>query len=330
MAERFRLAGAFDEAVDVLTDAIQNQGFYGNTEARLARARIFRAEQSYGEALQELYNVLVLNPFLEVALIEQIEVALESNQPGLAVLYAQQYLLYYPGSVRGFYLLGQAREAENKNDLAIYAYSRALLGPEDNPYYIPALQARTRLYLEQGDEELAQADLSTALDLSNNDPNVRVQRMNAAYVAGDTETALADAEALLESGEVSDAPVLFLQGRILVESEAYRDGLNALEQAIQRGLPPEDRALANEYLARANLGVNSLGAALDAINVAIADAETGTRRYIRAQIEQERGELDNALVDYEFVLTWGLVYPYPFRNEAQARYDEVLERLGRR
>jgi tetratricopeptide (TPR) repeat protein len=195
---------------------------------------------------------------------------------------------------------------------------------------IIALQARTRLYLEQGDEELAQADLSTALDLSNNDPNVRVQRMNAAYVAGDTETALADAEALLESGEVSDAPVLFLQGRILVESEAYRDGLNALEQAIQRGLPPEDRALANEYLARANLGVNSLGAALDAINVAIADAETGTRRYIRAQIEQERGELDNALVDYEFVLTWGLVYPYPFRDEAQARYDEVLERLGQR
>ena len=90
--------------MDVLTDAIQNQGFYGSTEARLARARIYREQQLYGEALQELYNVLVLDPFLEVALIEQIEVALESNQPGLAVLYSQQYLLYYPSSVRGFYL----------------------------------------------------------------------------------------------------------------------------------------------------------------------------------------------------------------------------------
>ena len=74
----------------------------------------------------------------------------------------------------------------------------------------------------------------------------------------------------------------------------------------------------------------SLGAALDAINAALADEETGTRRYIRAQIEQERGELDAALADYEFVLTWGLVYPYPFIEEAQARYAEVLEDAGQR
>lgn len=330
MAERFRLAGQYDEALDVLTDAIQNRGFYGNTEVRLARAKIFREQERYPETLQELYNILVLDPFLETALLEQIEVALESGQAGLGVLYSQQYLLYYPGSVRGYYLLGQAREAENKNDLAINAYSRAVLGPEDDPFYLPALQARTDLYIAQRDFNLVQADLSIALDLSDDDPNIRLQRMNAAFVAGDIETALADAEALLESGGVNDAAILLLQGRILVEREEYRDGLNALQQATQRGLPAEDRSLANEYLARANLGLNSLNAALTAINEAIEAEETGTRRYIRAQINQGRRDWAAALNDYEFVLTWGQVYPYPFIEEAQARYDEVLEQLGRR
>ncbi|MDQ7036296.1 MAG: hypothetical protein Q9P01_16125 [Anaerolineae bacterium] len=63
MAERFRVVGQYDEALDALTDAIQNRGFYGNTEIRFARASIFREQERYPEALQELYNILVLNPF---------------------------------------------------------------------------------------------------------------------------------------------------------------------------------------------------------------------------------------------------------------------------
>jgi tetratricopeptide (TPR) repeat protein len=330
LAERHRLAGQFDSAIEVLTDAIQDKGFHNNTEVRMARARIYREQGRYPEALQELHDILVINPFLETALIEQIEVALESNQAGLAVLYSQQYLLYYPGSAQGFYLLGQARHAENKADLAINAYSRALGGLPTDPYYLAALQARTDLYLEQGEFNRAQEDLSTALDLSGDDPNIRLQRMNAAFVSGDFDTALEDAEVLLASGGVSDAQVLLLQGRILVDREEYRDGLAALQQATQRGLPAEQRSLADEYLARANLGTNNLNAALDAINAAIEAEDTGTRRYIRAQINQGRGDLAAALNDYEYVLTWGQIFPYPFLTEAQARYDEVLERLGRR
>ncbi|MDQ7036297.1 MAG: hypothetical protein Q9P01_16130 [Anaerolineae bacterium] len=255
--------------------------------------------------------------------------ALESGQVGLGVLYSQQYLLYYPGSVRGYYLLGQAYEAENKNDLAINAYSRALLGSEDDPFYLTVLQARTDLYLEQGDFNLVLSDLSTALDLSDA-PHIRLQRMNVAFVVGDFETVLSDAETLLEGGGVSDAQIFLLQGRIFVERGEYQEGLDTLQLATQRGLALEDRPLANEYLARANLGLDNLNDALTAINEALEAQETATRRFIRAQINQEQRDLSSALNDYEFVLTWGQVYSYPFIEEAQAGYDEILLRLGRR
>ena len=54
-----------------------------------------------------------------------------ANRPGDAVLAAQDYLYFYPGSTTAFRLLGEARDAEHKDDLALEAYSQGLNGHLD-------------------------------------------------------------------------------------------------------------------------------------------------------------------------------------------------------
>ncbi len=108
LAETYVLQGEIDVAIDILDEGLNtsfgDRNLYGNTELRMAKARILKDANRIPEALQQAYFVLELNPFLEDALIFQAETALENGQAGLAVLYSQQYLLYYPGSFHGFYL----------------------------------------------------------------------------------------------------------------------------------------------------------------------------------------------------------------------------------
>lgn len=359
LAESYVLDGEVDTALDILSDGLRasfdDRSLYGNTDMRLTRARILAEDDRIAEALQELYFVLELDPFLEEALIMQIELALDSEQAGLAVLYAQQYLLYYPGSLQGFYLLGQAREAENKFDLAIAAYSRALAGDRDDsnyvddPFFLEVLLARADLYVQQGQRDLASEDYSAALSLVDDTAAIRVRRLESAYVAGNYDDVLADAEELLGSGEIAESRVLYYQGLTLVDlatsgevenpSENYDLAITALNRATALGLPSELRPIAREYLAVANLAENNLDSALTAINSAINSAGvTGNRVYLRGRILEAQArrtgrtaDFQAALEDYEFVLTWGQFYSFPFIEDAQERYDDIIrDALGQR
>jgi tetratricopeptide (TPR) repeat protein len=332
LAQRYVLDAEDETALEVLDNALNDldTGLYGNTALRMEKAKILEDIAHYDEALQELTYILYLDPFLEEALILQVKVALESGQAGLAVLYSQQYLLYYPGSVQGYWLLGQAREAENKLDLAIGAYSRGLNGNREdesytsNSFFLPMLIRRANLYVARNELDLASEDFTLALELTDNDPAIRTQRMEAAYATGDYDAVLEDAEILLGTGEIPQAKILLMQGRAYIDQgQNYRAGLDALTRAFNSGLPSELQSLAQEYIARANYELGSYSQALEAIESAIAEEDTGSRRYLRAQIYDRRGDLDSALVDYEYVLTWGQIYPYPFFQNVLDRYQAI-------
>lgn len=337
LAERHVLADDFDAALEVIQGAL-NSGvtgqIYTDTRLRLTRAQIFFEQENYDRTLQELHDILYINPFLEPALQFQIEVALADNQPGLAVLFSEQYLLYYPGSVRGYQLLGAARQAEGKIDLALNAFSRAVQGDPDDPAYIGSLISRGEIYLMQQRYTDALAAFTEALEESDNNPLVRVNRMEAAYFAGEFDTAREDIERLLDNDNpnIPDGDVLLIQGRILVdEGDDYTEAVRLLDRALTiEGLSDELEPVAREYLARAYFEQNEFNSALNAIDQALSDAETGSRHFLRGRILEEQGDLQAARDEYEFVLTWSRVYPYAFRDEALERYNDLNRRLGDR
>ncbi|MEL6405453.1 MAG: hypothetical protein AAFR81_13875 [Chloroflexota bacterium] len=352
LARSYALQNDIDGALEVIDLAFEqefeDQILYNNTALRMQRVQILVQDGQIGEAFQELNDVLLLDPFLEEALIYQTELALDNDQPGLGVLYAQQYLLYYPGSLQGFYLLGQAREAESKFDLALNAYSRAVAGDTDvesyvnDPFFLENLLARAELYVQQGNLDASAADYTLALELTDNDPQIRVRRLQGAFAAGNYEDVLLDAEELLsdEEADVDTSLIQYYQGLALVaqaraseEGEFdsnYGDAVDPLEGALASGLSAEFVPNAQETLALAYFEERQLTNALDTINIALESAVTGSRVYLRGQILEAQSRLSDALLDYEYVVTWSAFYDYPFADEAQAAYDGVLASLGRR
>lgn len=350
LAESYSLQGNIDEALDILEDGLatsfDDRNLYGNTELRMTKARILAEADRIPEALQEVYFALELNPFLENALIFQAELALNNGQAGLGVLYSQQYLLYYPGSLQGFYLLGQAREAERKFDLALNAYSRALAGDvtdenyTSDPYFLEVLIARADIYIRQGQRQLAADDFSLALEIGDNNPAIRVRRLESSYSSGNYDDVLVDVEELIGEDETPQNEVLYYQGLALIElarqdedgasNENYNLGIEALENAIVGGLATDLRPNAQEYIAIANLENRVFGDALDAINTALDNGVTAERLYLRGLILEGQGSLSDALVDYEFIVTWGQYYDFPFYADALERYEDIIRRLGRR
>lgn len=353
LAQTYELMGDIDEALDVIERGLetnfQGRSLVADTSLLYERAQILANAQRYSEALQAVRTLLTIAPFNEEGLLLQIDIALESGQAGLGVLAAQQYLLYYPGSTRGFYLLGQAREAENKNDLALNAYSRAVAGdPEDenytsDPFYLEALLRRAELYTLAGRLDLAADDYRLALNVSDDDEIIRVRSLESNYASGNYQVVLEDAAELLNNNDAPRSQVLFYQGRAYIalgseeNQENYELGLDALNQALGLGLNASDTAEAQEYIARANLALGETDDALTAVNAAIAFADTTSLRFLRGQIYEAQAtrlgrnaDFQSALLDYEYVLTWGQIYAYPYLADAQASYDAIIERLGER
>ena len=335
-----------DAALEVLDDALEiefsDRNLIRDTDLRMAKARILADARRYPEALQELYIVLQFDPFLEEALILQTEIALETGQPGLAVLYAQEYLLYYPGSLQGFYLLGQAREAENKFDLALNAYSRAVAGDRtveeytSDPFFLNNLLARADLLERQGRETEAAQDFSDALEFAGENPALRVRRLQAEYATGNYDTVLTNVEELLGDNSTNQAEVRYYQGLALIaladdgqSGGDYALAAEALTDALSRNLPSNLRSSAQENLAWAHFQVNSFEDALVAINEALDANATVYRVYLRGLILEGQGELEQALLDFEYIVTWGQYYNFPFYEDALENYQATLGRIGR-
>lgn len=318
-----RLTKNYEKALKALDQGLAVPELTTDVKLLVEKGEIYFEQQQYDKADYQAFLALYIDPSTESALKLRIKSAVAQDKAGLAVLYSQAYLYYYPGSVDGYISLAQARMAEGKKDLALQAFSQALTGGDN----ADVLMARAQLYLTRNDYKLAQADLSKAYTLTKDD-KIRAQRMEAAYEAGDTSTAQRDAEALLGTNVVPDAQIKLIQARVLIDKaktsdkKAYQDASDLLKDAVGE-IPANLRPIALEYQAKAGYALGQYDDALKAIEGALAQGETGTRHYIHGLILEAQGKRDAAIREYDWLVTWSTIYDYPFIKDVQDRLDKL-------
>lgn len=330
LARRYALERRYDDALAALDQGLAVPQLAADVNLIVEKGEVHFAQGDLDQAARQAFVALYIDPTVEKAYLLQIKTALAQGDPGLAVIYAQNYLFFYPGSAEGFKLLGDARVAEGNTDQALAAYDQALAAQEVTPATAAALVARAALYSAQGRHDLARDDLTRAYTIDQS-LQTRAQRMRAAYAAGSYGTASSDAEALLGSGVLADGELQLLRARILLDQA--RDGdTETLASALAlipapASLPLALQPVAHEYRARAQYGLGEFDEALRSVDEALARVETGSRRFLRGLILEAQGKTEAALREYDWVVTWSAVYPYPFAAEARRRLNALQAEL---
>ncbi len=317
LAESYARRGSEGDALEVLNRALVRDELDTNTDLIMAKAQLLYQTGDTEEALYQAFLARYVDPTTDAAYRLQIQIATERGQHGQAVLYAQDYLFYYPGKTEAHRLLAEAHLAEGSEELALQAFTKGLSGNTDDQDTILMLRERANLYMTRHQYDLAVEDYSRLMEMGS-DTDDEIGYIQAAYFDGQTTEARTAAESLVATG---NGTVNLILGRILIdttregETSTMQRAVTYLNQANNALTSPEDRATAQEYLAHAQLNLRNTGVALDSINNAITLQDTARRRYLRAQILLARNERDAALADYEWVLAWSQVFPFTFRDD---------------
>ncbi len=325
LSASYALTGDLDRAIGVLDRGLAVPELAANAALIIEKGDLYFQQGEYGLADYQAFLALYINPATETAHQLRVRTALAQGDPGLGVIHAQAYLFYFPGSVQAYKLLGDARAAEGNYDLGLEAYNQALTAGDDADVLI----ARAALYMQERRYEQARLDLTDALALRD-EPAIRALRMQAAYAAGNSFSARNDIQALYGSNVVPDAELRLLEARLLLDEAQPDDrldferGLQLLDVAVN-DLPETLLPTANEYRARALYNLERNGDALGAIDRALAAGDSGSRRYLRGLILEAQGETEAARREYDWVLTLGELYPYPFLPDVRQRLAGLEE-----
>ncbi len=325
----YRQSRDFDAATEILDRGLDQGLLPSNVDLLVEKGRVYFDRREYDLADAQAALALYVDPRTATAHELRIAASFADNQPGRAVLQAQDFLYYLPGSAQAWRLLGDARRAEGNDDLALLAYTQALAG-ENPAVERDVLLARAELFASHGRWELARQDLTSALQLGD-DPAVRAQRMIAAYHAGRYEAAADDARELAGSSALTEAELNLYTARILIdgadgESAApYRQALNLLAPLLdaESGIPGSQRATVAEYMARAHLGSGDAETALGFIDQALAAGETPARHLVRGLVFEAIDNPEAARQEFDWVLTWGDIAPLAVAEQAAARLDAL-------
>jgi hypothetical protein len=330
-------------------------------------AEIELADGQPASALEHLGRALVLDPALLPALKLQADAYLRlatQSQPGerrmqyygLGVRSAQTLLLYYPGEPAGYLYLAEARLGEGNLHMAETALTRILdnaasLPESAEPVIQRAYALRGELCYSSGRLEDAYDDFEKAVALGSGAGDVAlIERLvTIALHQGDLSAAQGWLSQLVALNPNNPEYRLW-QAQMFVETcSLYPDELSCdysgmlalLSDAFITELPQEaQRADAYSYRAQAQYhqimqrGVTAAGQGRLALRLALNDnaqallvRDDAMDQYVRALILEALDEPVRALESYQWVLYWGDLYRYPFRDSAyEQRVAAVAER----
>ena len=318
LQERYANAlAALDEVVEV-NDLVDDVRFM------VRRGEIYFLQEDYEQAAYEAFVALYVDPISAEAHNLRTRVALAQGNAGDASIYAQTYLYYHPLAVTGWEMLGQVRDLENNPQLALEAYTQAIIVGENTtePLALDAYLARAAIYESREQVALAAADVAAAAAITE-DPDLQRRALYLTLEAGDYTAARERAETLQAEGIISSGEAGFIEARaILATRETLSTGDYAeVARLIDTGfgtIPVEQQPLANLLRAEAYYEQGNLEAAANYAASALSANETARVRLLRGKIFEESGEYATALLEYERVLTLAQLVAVPDALQGEA------------
>jgi tetratricopeptide (TPR) repeat protein len=318
LAEDYRLAGSYDLALAEVRAALELDAH--NVEVLVAQGDIYMAQGRPDSAAAVGNLAVYIDPTAEEAVLLLGRARIGLNQYDQAVMPLEEYLSRVnQASPAVWSLLGEARFLEGSRDKALDAFSKAIILAEDSS---EVLVYRGNLFLETGIYEDAFSDFDEAVSQVDS-VEARLGRAQAAFATGRYEVALEDIDEVLIETPL-DQNARLLRGKTLVELERYDEGLTELNQVLVQGVDdPTERGNAFEYRGRANYYLGLYGNAIIDVEQAFDLGETGTRHYYRGLALEATGNVEGAMLEYEWVLFWDRLYDYSFTEEATRRLGNL-------
>lgn len=327
----------------------------------LTLADVELARGDLNNALNYISQALYVDPVSEPALQKRVEAYLtiaagvetsDSQRSiqlyGTAVIWSQEYLIFYPGAPEAYVLLARARIGENNLDLAENALTQVIevrhTLPERNQAAVrQAYDLRANIEARQYRYQEALADIEVLLQTTPNDLALIRRQSNYAYNMGRYALALEGLNSVLASDTLSDSERNTLEMRRLritaqictfLDEIAcdYETALATLTDDFIAGLENDNtKADARSYRAQARYRLAAETAspqreyelALTDLNQAISQQENAVSQYYRGLILEALNRPDDALAAYDWIVFWASRYHYPFIEDVQARIEEL-------
>jgi len=333
----------------------------------LVRARVEINAGRLQEALGFINQALYVDPTSEAALRLRVEAFLDiaaiTDDPqerlglyGTAVIWSQQYLIYYAGEPAGYLLLARSRYGEGKIELAEEALTRIItargnLPPKDADVVRRAHVLRAQIYIDTNRYEEALEDTEFLLRQSPDSILLIEQQADLAYRLGEYKLALdgvtqviADAESTRYDLELRRLRLITQICEFEVEVQCdYENAIATINDNFLFALSPEQQIEAKSYRAKARYQVVmekaegeitanerqvQLDQALADIREVLRVDETALDQYYFGLIQQARNRPEEALRAYEWIDLWAQWYEYPFADEIDERIEALREELG--
>jgi tetratricopeptide (TPR) repeat protein len=316
LIERYILSNSLAQAVQVIEDALSQPELQADLRFYVLRADIEYQRGQEDEADHQAALVLHADPASASAHNLRTRIAMDREDWSLASIYAQTYLFYHPLEVDGWVMLGEIRLGEGNPQLALQAFSRAIVIGENTPQDVPvqAYIDRADYYESQGQFALALADMTVAADTTE-DPALRIRQMELAYQIGNYDTARQLLEMLRESDEIRGTVADYMEARLLASQSAitnddFLDIARLIDNSIG-SLDRQEQPFANALRARAYYETGDPNTALAHINSALNAVPDPSWYFLRAQIYEAQGNFTAAILEYERVRALLPLIPAP-------------------
>lgn len=320
LIERYILSQNYTQAQNRINSARERPDMRADARFLVFEGEIAFQQGRYDEAANFASLAVYVDPFNADARDLQTRAALEGDNPVLASVYAQGYAFYYPLLPRAWELLAQARLKEGDPAKAMEAYTRAIEIAEAEPNVptpIEAYLARAERYETRGQFAQAAADIGIVANATGDD-ELRVRQLYLSLSAEDYDLAQELTANLAEDGIIQQGFANYVEARALAatatdEAPLTTDQFEQIATLLDVGVSQiPERYRADAHLLRAIAYLETDGDTNNALNFvdsSLSSQENIFARLVRGQALEALERYEDALKEYEQVITWSQLLP---------------------